>query len=179
VKIVNVFDAVQDGTFGDFLEFYKGNINQINPHTQLNLLETAVLNDENSKDKLDIIKFLISNKIDHNFTDSKYGRNALHTLYFNTTRGTNEFLLEVTKLLVEAGININAVDKYSAIPLKYAITVCKRSTEELKDLYMYLLICGSVYKHQDTFGKSCEDYAKEYSWRNGFLDIVREFENDK
>lgn len=176
MKIVNVFDAVQDGTFGDFLEFYKGNINQINPHTQLNLLETAVLNDGNSKDKLNIIKFLISNKIDHNFTDSKYGRNALHTLYFNTTRGTNEFLLEVTKLLVEAGININAVDKYNAIPLKYAITVCKRSTEEMKDLYLYLLTCGSDYKHQDSFGKSCEDYAKEYSWRNGFLDIVREFE---
>jgi len=53
-----------------------------------------------------------------------------HILYFNTTRGTNEFLLEVTKLLVEAGVNINAVDKYSAISLKYAITVCKQSTEE-------------------------------------------------
>ncbi|MGA3439575.1 ankyrin repeat domain-containing protein, partial [Lactiplantibacillus plantarum] len=32
---------------------------------------------------------------------------------------------------------------------------------------------------KDGFGKSCLDYAKEYSWRNDFLDIVKEYENSK
>ncbi len=28
-------------------------------------------------------------------------------------------------------------------------------------------------------GKSCIDYANEYSWRRGFIDIVKKVENDK
>lgn len=31
----------------------------------------------------------------------------------------------------------------------------------------------------DFKGKSCLDYAKEFSWRNGFIKIVEDFENDK
>ena len=29
----------------------------------------------------------------------------------------------------------------------------------------------------DAFRKSCLDYAQEYSWRNGFMDIVTECES--
>jgi len=30
---------------------------------------------------------------------------------------------------------------------------------------------------QDVFGKSCIDYANEYSWRTDFIKIVEEFRN--
>jgi ankyrin repeat protein len=85
--------------------------------------------------------------------------------------------MKVTKLLVENGVDINQIDEYGAIPLKYAITLNKLSTDDLKELYMYLLKQGSDYMHKDRFNKSCLDYAEEYSWRNDFIKIVEEFEN--
>lgn len=30
----------------------------------------------------------------------------------------------------------------------------------------------------DVFGKSCIDYARELTWRKGFIRIVEEMEND-
>ena len=39
-----------------------------------------------------------------------------------------------------------------------------------------LIHSGSDYKKKDTFQKSCLDYAQEYSWRNGFIEIVEEIE---
>ena len=99
-------------------------------------------------------------------------------LFFNFMRGDSSYLLELVKLLVGAGIDVNAVDKYGAISLKYAITICKLSTDELKNVYKYLIETGINYKQEDKFGKNCIDYAKELSWRNGFMNIVEEFEND-
>ena len=44
-------------------------------------------------------------------------------------------MLEVTKLLINGGIDINALDKYKVIPLKYAITITKLPSNELKPIY--------------------------------------------
>lgn len=179
MKIVNVFDAVKDGSYDEFIALYNGEINQINDYTKLNLLLTAVVNDHNMDEKKKIIKFLIANGIDINFKDEKSKRNALHTLYFNVMRGNASYIYDITTILIENGIDINAIDKYESIPLKYAITVNKLKTEDMKDVYMYLLKNGSDYGHKDCFQKSCIDYAEEYSWRNDFNAIVKEYENAK
>lgn len=81
MKITNVFDAVLKGTFEDFKSFYNGEVNQINPHSKLNLLSTAMLNSEKPDDKLTIIQYLLENGVDISFTDSLYKRNALHTFF--------------------------------------------------------------------------------------------------
>lgn len=72
-----------------------------------------------------------------NYTTQKENRNTLHLFYFCVWRPTVEYEIEVTKLLVENNININALDKYQAIPLKYTITLNKLSTQENKKLYCY------------------------------------------
>ncbi|MGE7631407.1 hypothetical protein ACQKMZ_03415 [Bacillus paramycoides] len=94
--------------------------------------------------------------------------------YFCVLRPTIEYELEITRLLIDNKININAWDKYNAIPLKYAITINKLSTEDNKDMYKLLIKKGSNYNLKDQFGKSCVDYAKEYSWRNDLLTIIEE-----
>ena len=177
LKITNVFDAVRDGTYEEFMNFYTGNINEVSERLGLNLLSLAVVNDKNPNEKLKIIKFLISEGIDINFTDEKDKRNALHIFYFNVLRPFGEYMLEVTKLLVENGVDVNGVDKYNTIPLKYAITITKLATKDIKLIYKYLLEQGSAYNHKDIFEKSCVDYANEYSWRNGVIEIIKEFEN--
>ena len=48
-------------------------------------------------------------------------------------------MLEVTKLLINGGIDINALDKYKVIPLKYAITITKLPSNELKPIYEIFL----------------------------------------
>lgn len=178
LKITNAFDAVRDGTYEEFMSFYTGNINEVSESLELNLLSLAVVNDNNPKEKLKIIKFLLSEGVDIKFTNKKEKRNALHIFYFNVLRPSSEYMLEVTKLLVESGIDVNGADKYNAIPLKYAITITKLATQDIRPIYQYLLEQGSNYNHKDIFEKSCVDYANEYSWRNGVIEIVKEFENE-
>lgn len=177
MKIVNIFDAVKEGNFKEFQRFYTGNINVINEFTQLNLLQTALLSVSNETERLKIVSFLLEKGIDVNYQDSKYCRNALHTIFFNFFRGDVQYLLNVVKMLADADIDINAVDKYHAIPLKYAITICKLKTEEMKDVYSSMLKAGADYNLKDVFGKSCIDYAKELTWRTEFIKIVKEIEN--
>lgn len=176
MRIVDIFDAVREGTYEEFLEYYTGDANLVDKYEGMNLLSLALVNDNQSGEKLKIIKFLISEGADINFLNKPYGRNALHTFYFSILKPTKEYLQTITELLVEAGIDVNQKDKFDAIPLKYAITITKLSTEEMVDTYKYLLHAGSDYKHKDTFGKSCEDYAKEYSWRNDVIEIIEEYE---
>ena len=178
MKIVNVFDAVMEGNFEEFKKLYKGNVNEINEFSKFNLLQTALVESNNEKERIKIIDFLIKNGIDVNYKDCKYQRNALHVVFFNFLRGDIDYLESVVKLLVDAGVDINAVDKYAAIPLKYAITICKLNTEALKDIYSDMIKAGADYNLKDSFGKSCIDYAKEFSWRNDFIKIVEENEND-
>lgn len=135
------------------------------------------MNHKNPHDKINIIKFLISEGIDVNYKDNKYNRNALHNFYFNVLRPSSEYMMQISKNLINSGINVNSTDKYNAIPLKYAITITKKATEEIKQVYWYLLKEGSNYIQKDIFGKSCIDYANEYSWRTDFIKIVEEFKN--
>lgn len=178
MRITNIFDAVRDGTYEDFMQHYNGNANEVSESLGLNLLGFAVVNDKNATDKIKIIKFLLSEGVDVNFLDKKNSRNALHIFYFNVLRPSSNYMMEVTKLLVENKININQLDKYKSIPLKYAVTITKLPTEDIKLVYEYLLEQGSDYNHKDIFDKSCIDYAKDFIWRNDVLDIVKEFENE-
>lgn len=178
MRIINVFDAVLKGTFEDFKIYYKGNVNQVNPHSKFNLLSTAMLNVENTEDKLLIIKFLLENGIDTSYKDSLYKRNALHTFFFNVIKGPQDYMESVVRLLVENGVDVNDVDQFNSIPLKYAITVNKHTTEEMKDIYEYLVEKGSDINIKDTFHKSIRDYATELPWRKDFLEIVKDWSID-
>ena len=101
MKITNVFDSVRDGTFEDFIHFYKGNPDEIDENLDLNLLGLALVNDENTNEKIKIIQFLISEGVDMIFVDTKYKRNALHTFYFNVLRPSPEYMLLITELTNE------------------------------------------------------------------------------
>ena len=39
-------------------------------------------------------------------------------------------------------------------------------------VYQYLIDHGSNICEKDNFGKTCLDYAKEYSWRNGIISLM-------
>ena len=69
-------------------------------------------------------------------------------------------------------MDINAKDKYGAIPLNYAITVVKLPTETAMPVYQYLIDHGSNIYEKDNFGKACIDYAKEFSWRNDLVSLM-------
>ena len=179
MKILNVFDAVMDGTFEDFKNYYDGEINKINEYTKLNMLCTAVLNDKNKDDKIKIINYIIKEGVDLNYIGKKYKRNALHTIFFNNINSSAEHIYNVVEILLKNGIDVNCTDKYGAIPMQYAISSPKNPTDEMEKIYKVLLKFGSDYKHEDNYNNSCLHYAKQFAWRNGFLDIVKEYENKK
>lgn len=175
--LVNIFDAAREGEWNAFQKFFDGNINQINPYADnFNLLQMAVTSTKNPEGRLAIVRFLLEHGIDLDYREKKCNRNALHIAFFGFLKGDIEYLKKQTELLISAGLDVNAVDKFDAIPLKYAITISKHTTEEMKELYAMLIRAGSDYRRKDTFQKSCLDYAQEYSWRNGFIEIVKEIE---
>ena len=100
----------------------------------------------------------------------------LHRLLFDVYPKPAAFLIEMTHVLLEAGADVDAEDRFLETPLGYAVRNTKAGTDELRPLYLDLLHAGADPRHANSFGKSPLDYAEEYSWRNGFTDIVREFE---
>ena len=176
---MDIFDIVQDGTYNEFIESYNGDITQIDKYTKLNLLCTAMLNDNLPEEKLKIIKYLLSEKVEVNFLSKKENRNALHYFFQANWRPKIEYAYEVAKLLIDAGIDVNAVDKFGSIPMAYSVTLLKLATEELEPLYKLLLEAGSDYKLKNKSGKSCLDYAKEYFWRSSLLDIINDYEEGR
>ena len=170
MKIITIFDAVQNGTFEDFLSFYKGNPNEISQSDNLNLLMMTVTEKTFTDDKLKIISFLIKEGIDVNYLDKDY-RNVLH-IFFQAKanwRVNVKYALTILTILLESGIDINQVDKYGSIPLIYAITVLKLPTEEAIPIYNLLIDSGSDINLKNFQGKSAVDYAREFSWRHGLL----------
>ena len=176
---MDIFDIVRDGTYNDFLENYNGDITQIDKYTKLNLLCMVMVNDDLPEEKLKIIKYLLSEKVEVNFLSKKENRNALHYFFQANWRPEKAYAYEVVKLLIEAGIDVNAVDKFGSIPMTYSVTLLKLTTEELEPLYKLLLEAGSDYKLKNKSGKSCLDYAEEYFWRSGLLDIIKEYEDGR
>ncbi len=180
MRIIDVFDAALEGNYKEFRRLYTGDINVLNElSSDFNLLQSVVTSTNHEAERLKIIAFLIKNKIDINYKDPKYHRNALHWLFFEFLEGDAEYLLKAVTMLVDAGIEINALDKYKSIPLKYAVTIGKLDAEELEDVYKCMIRAGSDYKLKDAFGKSCIDYAEELTWRKGFIKIAEEMEQER
>ena len=165
----DIFDAAQEGTFEEFHSLYKGDVNQVT-HEKLNLLNMVLTSNTLLDEKLKIIQFLIDEKIDVNCLDSD-NRNALHNLFqFKANwRIDVEHATKVLSMLLKAGINVNQVDKYGAIPLITAITVLKLTTKEALPLYEMLIASGSDIHRKDFQRKSAIDYAREFSWRQDLL----------
>ena len=60
MRITNIFDAVRDGTYFDFMDFYSGNPNLFNKYAGMSLLQLSVVNDRYPDEKIKILRFLIS-----------------------------------------------------------------------------------------------------------------------
>ena len=80
--LVDIFDAAREGDWDAFQKFFNGNINQINQHSNYNLLQLVVTSTENPEDRLAILRFLLENGIDLDYRDKKFQRNALHIAFF-------------------------------------------------------------------------------------------------
>ena len=124
MRIVNVFDAVQEGNFKEFKRLYTDDVNVIDRYSSFNLLQSVLISTNNEAERLKIIDFLLEHNIDISYQDKKYHRNALHCIFFNFLEGNAEYLLKAVTMLVDAGIEINALDKFKAIPFKICYNDC-------------------------------------------------------
>lgn len=132
----------------------------------------VLVDEENKFEKLKLFNFLLDEGIDVNFLDKYSKGNALHFFYFESYKPPVDFQNEVTRKLIEKGIDVNCKDIYGAIPLKYSLTTNKLSDEDNKEMYQMLIDAGSDYNHEDVFEKSCIDYIEQLGCQKGFLDLV-------
>lgn len=172
MTITNIFDAALCGDLEKIKHYYDGNINCVNESTKLNLLQTVVCGKEKYRERLDIISFLIHEGIDVNSQEGKDKQNALHLLYSSLTLKDEEFILSATKILVSAGIDVNQKDKFGAIPLSYLIAG-KLGNSKIEPILIFLIESGTKCNEKDNYGNSCVDYAKQFSWREDILEIMK------
>lgn len=57
MRITDIFDAVRDGTYFDFMDFYSGNPNLFNKYAGMSLLQLAVVNDRYPDEKIVLFVF--------------------------------------------------------------------------------------------------------------------------
>lgn len=177
MAIVDVFDAVLQGDINMFKKYYDGNPNCLDKYNGLNLLQSVICKGGNYKERLDIISFLLNEGIDVNYLDSNNKQNALHYLFYNTQFGDGvldgKYVLAVTKMLLDKGLNVNARDKYGAISLYYLL-VGRLENNDVKSILQLLLDKEVDYLGKDNYGNSCLDYAKERSKRDEIVKLLEE-----
>lgn len=176
VPVIDVSSAANSGTYEEFATFYTGDPNVTNTFSDCGILSFCVGSRQATPDRIRIARQLLADRADVNEKDAKYARTPLHRLLFDVYPKPAAFLIEMTRVLLEAGADVDAEDRFLETPLGYAVRNTKAGTDELRPLYLDLLHAGADPRHVNTFGRSPLDYAKEYSWRNGFADIVSEFE---
>jgi len=152
-----IFEAAQVGDFKLLKDLYIGSINQVNKE-QLNLLSVVLTNSDKIEDRIKIINFLLDRGIDINYQD-RDGRTALHNFFqFKANWRPNvDYAVNVIAKLIEAGININAIDKYGSVALIYSLTVLKLTTQDAYPIYELLLKHNADYTLKNDEGKSALD----------------------
>lgn len=176
MTITNIFDAALCGDMNMLKQYYEGNVNCVDEYTKLNLLQTVMCGNGKYMERLEITSFLIHEGIEVNAQGGKNKKNALHLLYSSTKLIDEKFVLSATKMLVNAGIDVNQKDKFGAIPLSYLISG-KLETSEIEPILLFLIEVGTKCNEKDNYGNSCVDYAKQFAWRNNLVTMMEE-END-
>ena len=136
------------------------------------MLLMTVLNDKNPDDKLRIIEFLLGAGADVNTVESKHSFNVLSLLYTNVPRADPEYLVRVTSIFIEAGVDVNHVSRSGGTPLVEAIGALRASTDDLLPLFRLLLDAGADPYWQYPDGNNAIDYAKRFPWRNDLVPLL-------
>lgn len=178
MTITNSFDAALCGDFEKFISYYEGNVNCVNENTKLNLLHTVMCGSEKYDERIRTISFLIKEGIEVNSLDGKDKQNALHLLYASYDFYDENFVLNATRLLIDAGIDVNQKDKYGAIPLAYLIAR-KLNNDQIRPILRLLIENGAECNSKDNYGNSCIDYAKQFPWREDIVELLEGAAGDR
>ncbi|MBE6468983.1 MAG: hypothetical protein E7001_03250 [Coriobacteriaceae bacterium] len=173
--ILDQFDAADCGAVEDMERLYQGDPNARNRFT---LLGHCAGSRRDPEGRLDVARWLLDHGADPNGR-SERGMTPLHLLLFDMFPRPVPYLVAMTDLLLGAGADASAEDNYKETPLGYAVRNTKGRTEELRPIYLALLRLGADPRHVNTFGRTPLDYARELSFRRGFVDIVEEFERSR
>jgi len=111
------------------------------------------------KNNINIIKLLLENKADINYTD-KNDNTILH-------KACKENNVELAKFLIKKGANINCKNEDDNTALHI---VCKNNNEELIKL---LINKGANINKKNIYDTSCS----ELLWENGHKDIIKSYHN--
>lgn len=141
----DLFTIAQYGDIDNFIaKFDKSNINDISKAGS-SLLHHAI-----AGRKYDIATYLVQNNINVNKTNAD-GQTALHLLCINPN-------IELAKLILDKGGNVNIRDRYGNNPMWSAVFNCKGKHYEIIELFMKYM---PDINTKNNAGKSPLDFAKQ------------------
>lgn len=156
----DMFDYAREGNFRMLKKTARfKNINKINL-SNCNCLLLTLTGEDNQKERIEIIKYLLNRGIDINFKGGTDYQNALIFILSDRRLTDMNFKLQVSKLLIEYGIDINAKDKHDGTALSKLVCLNDIQNQAAKELINLLLNKGAIYDEKDKHGNSVIDYAK-------------------
>ena len=175
MRITDQFLAAQYGTYGEFLSWYGGDPKAAPRLPSVDLLGYAVLGRQDERERRRIVERLLADGGDPNFA-TRNGEDAyMLCLKQGAHNWTAEGLAWLTGRLLAAGLDVGRRDAWGNDALMLSVRTARKTGEELAPVWRALLAAGADPTVPGPQGKTSLDWAREFGWRHGFLDVAGEY----
>lgn len=173
---VDQFDSAKYDSYDDFLVAYGGDPNAVPVVPSVNLLGMAVSRGaQDERERRRIVERLLADGGDPNFA-TRNGEDAyMLCLKQGAHNWTAEGLAWLTGRLLAAGLDVGRRDAWGNDAPMLSVCNAKKTSEELAPVWRALLAAGADPTVPGPQGKTSLDWAREFGWRHGFLDVAGEY----
>lgn len=121
------------------------------------------------EDKVEMVRFLLERGADLNVKIGYYEETLLH---FSVSNVSND--IEITKILLNAGMNVSVLDKQGKTPL-HAVALSIWTGPSIEKMAKFLIEKGADLKLKDDQGMTALDYAKQKK-KMGLIKVLENWE---
>lgn len=167
---MNMYLAAKMLTLSQFKEVYdRENLNTV-PAVGTSVIFCAMAN-QVPENRYEIVKFLIDEGVDLKQTNAEK-ESLLHVL-FSRPKHNMEQTVELTKLLLLGGVDINIQDTSNRVAIQYLITQPQISDSEFAPLYDVIFEhCNLDVSIKNAWGYTPLELAQKVTYRGDFLQRV-------
>ena len=164
---MDMYFSAKRQTLSQFKEVYDKQLLNEKPESASPLIFCAMSN-QTPENRYDIVKFLMSEGAELKGTNAE--KETLFHILFSRPKHNLEQTVELTEILIKAGVDINQLDKNNRVAIQYLINLPKLSDEELAPLYDSIFEqCDLELSIKNDWGYTPVELAQKISYRAELL----------